>query len=88
MHFKAVLKILCSVAGVSSCLISPPTNFNNDTVPHQHAKHVEPTNPSSFETQHPGINAFRLFFSTLFFSHFLLHRLITLIFLLSLKHRA
>lgn len=67
VHFKAVLKILCSVAGVSSCLISPPTNFNNDTVPHQHAKHVEPTNPSSFETQHPGINAFRLFFSTLFF---------------------
>lgn len=88
VHFKAVLKILCSVAGVSSCLISPPTNFNNDTVPHQHAKHVDPTNPSSFETQHPGINAFRLFSLPFFFPHFLLHRLITLIFLLSLKHGA
>lgn len=76
VHFKAVFEVLCSVAkaGISSCLISPPTNFNNYMVPHQHPEHVDPPNQthlkhSILELMHSG-----------FFFYFYLHRLITLIF--------
>lgn len=87
--FQSCFEVLCSVAEVSSCLISPPTNFNNDTVPHQHAQHVDQPNQTHLKHNILELMHSDFFLSLLFFFfYFLLHRLITLIFLLSLKHGA
>lgn len=76
--FQSCFEAPCSVAkaGISSCLISRLTNFNNYTVPHQHGEHVDP--PTSFKAQHPGINICTLF--SFFQDNFYLHNLISLIF--------
>lgn len=80
--FQSCSEVFCSVAkaGVSSCLISSPSNFNNDMVPYQHTKHVDPTNQINLKH-----NILKLMHSDTFFPHSYLHRLITLIFPLSLK---
>lgn len=86
--FQSCFEVLCSVAkaGASSCLISPPTNFNNYMVPHQHTKHVDPPNQTHLKyilkLMHPNFFSFFCFFF-----YFYLRRLITLIFPLSLKQR-
>lgn len=82
--FQSSFEVLCSVAkaGISSCLISPPTNFNNYMVPHQHSKHVDP--PNQTHLKHNILELMHSDFFYLFF-YFYLHRLITLIFPLSLK---
>lgn len=80
--FQSCFEVLCSVAkaGISSCLISLPTNFNITTASHQHTKHVDPPNQTHLKHNIP-----ELMHSDFLFSNFYLHRLITLIFPLSLK---
>lgn len=82
--FQSCFEVLCSVAkaGISSCLISPPSNFNNNMVPYQQTKHVDPTNQIHLK------HILELIHLDNFFP--LAHsytRLITLIFHLFLKQR-
>lgn len=65
--FQSCFEVLCSVAkaGISSCLISRPTNFNNHMVPHQHPKHVDPPNRT-----HLKHNILELMYSDIFLSFF------------------
>lgn len=82
VHFKAVLKssVLVAEAGISGCLISISTNFNNYMVPHPHAKHVDQRNSTHLNHNIQELK------NSVFFYYIYLHRLMILIFPLSLKH--